>query len=76
MCDLGSEQSPEGNGSVPGGRDGREKGRPLGEWREERREKREERDKHNQDERAEEGNSSALESCRQKSRLLAAESMA
>ena len=30
----------EGNGSVPEGRDGREKGRPLGERRKERREKR------------------------------------
>ena len=48
----------EGNGSVPDGRGGREKGRPLGERREERKEKREERDKHNQDERAEEGSSS------------------
>ena len=35
-----------------------EKGRPLGERREERKEKREERDKHNDDETAEEGNSS------------------
>ena len=34
------------NGSIPEGRDGREKGRPLGEKREERREKREEKDKH------------------------------
>ena len=49
------------NGSVPEWRDGTEKGRPLGEKREERREKREERDKHNQDERAEEGNSSVPE---------------
>ena len=49
------------NGSIPEGRDGREKGRPLGERREERKEKREERDKHNQDERAEEGNSSVPE---------------
>ena len=49
------------NGSVPEGRDGGEKGRPLGERREERKEKREERDKHNQDERAEEGNSSIPE---------------
>ena len=32
------------NGSIPEGRDGREKGRPLGEKREERREKREERE--------------------------------
>ena len=44
--------------AVPEGRDGVEKGRPPGERREERKEKREERDKHNQDERAEEGNSS------------------
>ena len=34
------------NGSIPEGRDGREKGRPLGEKREERREKREEKDNH------------------------------
>ena len=34
------------NGSIPEGRVGREKGRPLGEKREERREKREEKDKH------------------------------
>ena len=38
-------------------RHGGEKGRALGETREERKEKREERDNHNQDERAEEGNS-------------------
>ena len=46
---------------VPEGRDGAEKGRALGETREERKEKREERDNHNQDERAEEGNSSVPE---------------
>ena len=43
------------------GRDGGEKGRPLGERRAEHKEKREERDKHNQDERAAEGNSSVPE---------------
>ena len=64
------------DGSVPEGRDGREKGRALGETREERKEKREERDNHNQDERAEEGNSSVPEWCRKGSRLLGAESMA
>ena len=37
------------------------KGRPLGEKREERREKREERDKHNQDERVGGGNGSVPE---------------
>ena len=51
------ERREKRDGSVPEGRDGREKGRALGETREERKEKREERDNHNQDERAEEGNS-------------------
>ena len=41
------------------GRDCREKGRALGATREERKEKREEKYNHNQDERAEEGNSGA-----------------
>ena len=45
------------DGSVPEGRDGREKSPALGDTREERKEKREERDNHYQDERAEEGNS-------------------
>ena len=78
--DLGKEQQREKrekrrekrDGSVPEGRDGREKGRALGETREERKEKREERDNHNQDERAEEGNSSVPEWCRKGSRLLGA----
>ena len=61
---------------VSEGRDGAEKGRALGETREERKEKREERDNHNEDERAEAGNSSVPEWCRQGSRLLGAESMA
>ena len=64
------------DGSVPEGRDGREKSPALGDTREERKEKREERDNHNQDERAEEGNSSVPEWCRKGSRLLGAESMA
>ena len=64
------------DGSVPKGRDGREKSLALGDTREERKEKREERDNHNQDERAEEGNSSVPEWCRKGSRLLGAESMA
>ena len=51
----------EGNGSVPDGRDGGEKGRPLGERREDSKYKHEERGKHNEDERAEEGNSSVPE---------------
>ena len=38
--DLRMEQYREGHGSVLGGRDGREKGRPLGERRPERRQKR------------------------------------
>ena len=46
---------------VPEGRDGAEKGRTLGETREERKEKREERDKHDQDERVEGRNGSVLE---------------
>ena len=70
------ERREKRDGSVPEGRDGREKGRALGETREERKEKREERDNHNQDERAEEGNSSVPEWCRKGSRLLGAESMA
>ena len=45
------------DGSVPEGRDGREKSPALGDTREERKEKREDGDHHNQDERAEEGNS-------------------
>ena len=61
---------------VPEGRDGAEKGRALGETREERQEKREETDNHNEDERAEEGNSSVPEWCRQAPRLLGAEPMA
>ena len=64
------------DGSVPEERDGREKSPALEDTREERKEKREERDNHNQDERAEEGNSSVPEWCRQASRLLGAESMA
>ena len=46
---------------VPEGRDGAEKGRTLGETREERKEKREERDNHNQDEKDAEGRSSVPE---------------
>ena len=68
------ERREKRDGSVPEGRDGGEKGRALGETREERKEKREERDNHNQDERAEEGNSSVPEWCRKGSRLLGAES--
>ena len=49
------------DGSVPEGRDGREKSPALGDTREERKEKREERDNHYQDKRAEEGNSSVPE---------------
>ena len=64
------------DGSVPEGRDGREKSPALGDTREERKEKREERDNQYQDERAEEGNSSVPEWCRKGSRLLGAESMA
>ena len=70
------ERREKRDGSVPEGRDGREKGRALGETREERKEKREERDNHNQDERAEEGNSLVPEWCRKGSRLLGAEPMA
>ena len=70
------ERREKRDGSVPEGRDGGEKGRTLGETREERKEKREERDNHNQDERAEEGNSSVPEWCRKGSRLLGAKSMA
>ena len=61
---------------VTEGRGGAEKGRALGEMTEERKEQQEERDNHNQDERAETGNSSVPEWCRQRSRLLGAESMA
>ena len=49
------------DGSVPEGRGGGEKCRPLGQRKEERQEKRDERYKHNQNERAEEGTSSAPE---------------
>ena len=45
-CDLCSEFVD--NGSVPDGRDGREKGQALEEEKEERREKREAGDKHGQ----------------------------
>ena len=55
------ERREKRDGSVPEGRDGGEKGRALGETRGERKEKREEKDNHNQDERAEEGNSSVPE---------------
>ena len=44
------------DGSVPEGRDGREKSPALGDTREERKEKREERDKHDRDDRIEGGN--------------------
>ena len=41
------ERVEEGNGSVLNGRDGREKGQPLSEKKEDGKEKRPERDKHN-----------------------------
>ena len=44
------------DGSVPEGRDGREKSPALGDTREERKEKREERDNHDRDDRVEGGN--------------------
>ena len=50
-----------GNGSVPEGRYGREKGQPLGGKREERREKREEGDPHDRDDRVEGRNGSNIE---------------
>ena len=59
--DEQGEKTQNGNGWVPAGRDGREKGRPLGEGREERKKKRAERGKHNEDETAEEDNSSVPE---------------
>ena len=64
------------DGSVPEGRDGREKSPVLGDTREERIEKRTERDNHYQEERDEEGNISVPEWCRKLSRQFGAQSMA
>ena len=64
------------DGSVPEGRDGREKSPVLGDTREERIEKRTERDNHYQEERDEEGNISVPEWCRKRSRQFGAQSMA
>ena len=64
------------DGSVPEGRDGREKSPVLGDTREERIEKRTERDNHYQEERDEEGNISVPEWCRKRSRQFGAQPMA
>ena len=74
--EVEKEKRRMSDGSVPEGRDGREKSPALGDTREERKEKREERDNQYQDERAEEGKSSIPEWCRKRSRQFGAQSMA